>query len=400
MRNGLNVTGVSEMVHEMRELPAEAVADFSVACPAAPAADGTVTAATRTARIGTLRAARPFTLTHRLSGAPGPVGSHPSPYESAIAALAACALITQVNGLTARGVTIGSLQVTARAELQLDGSGRPAAGRPLENIRWRCDVECDAPTDTVESVIRLVTAFSPNHRAFTDACLFDRVSIDGRPLADPYAPADPAGPASTVAGTTTVEAMVVWEYGSEATYTTATSVEGTRRTTVPGTRAHTVDQAKQMLGIDKGPNSQEILLAAVCAELHAVVDATPATAPLLRAGGRLDNRGMMNVLRSAPSRFHDLSLDVVAPQVDVPSAADLVRAALARSVLVATLSHARTVDVELWHNGTRALSCATDTAGAEAMRDELTRRAAAQAATAGAGADDTRTADAPDGSVQ
>ena len=57
-----------------------------------------------------------------------------------------------------------------------------------------------------------------------------------------------------------------------------------------------------------------------------------------------------------------------------------------RSVLVATLAHPRTVEVELWHNGTPALNCLTDTAGAEAMRDELTRRAAAAAQPAAADA--------------
>jgi uncharacterized OsmC-like protein len=380
MRNGLNITGVSEMVHELRERPEEAVADFTVECPAGPAAEGAVTAATRTARIGTLRAARPFTLTHRLSGPPGAVGPHPSPHESALAALASCALITQVNGVSARGVTIGSLQVTARADLALDASGRPVPGRPLEHLRWHCDLESDGPTDVVASIVRLVTAFSPNHRAFTDACPFDLVTVNGKPLTSADAPTAAPGAESAAAATATVEATVVWEYGSEAAYTTATALHGVRHASLA---ARTVDQTKQMLGIDKGPNSQEILLAAVCAELFAELSAaleggTPG-GPLLRAGGRIDHRGMMNVLRTVPSRVHGLSLEVSTPEAAPARTKDIVRAALSRSVLVATLAHPRTVEVELWHNGAAALSCVTDTAGAEAMRDELTRRAAAAA---------------------
>ena len=384
MRNGLNITGVSEMVHELRERPEEAVADFSVECPAGPAAEGAVTAATRTARIGTLRAARPFTLTHRLSWPPGAAGPSPSPHESALAALASCVLITQVNGVSARGVTIGSLQVTARAELALDASGGPVPGRPLEHLRWHCDLESDGPADVVASVVRLVTAFSPNHRAFTDACPFDLVTVNGKPLTSADAPTSAPRAESAAAATATVEATVVWEYGSEAAYTTATAVNGVRHASLTGLTARTVDQTKQMLGIDKGPNSQEILLAAVCAELFGALDGGPPGGPLLRAGGRIDHRGMMNVLRTVPSRVHDLSLEVSAPGAAPARTQDLVRAALSRSVLVATLAHPRTVEVELWHNGTPALDCVTDTAGAEAMRDELTRRAAAAAAAAAA----------------
>jgi hypothetical protein len=383
MRNGLNITGISEMVHELRERPEEAVADFTVECPAGPAAEGTVTAATRTARIGTLRAARPFTLTHRLSWQPCAVGPYPSPYESALAALAACALITQVNGVTARGVTIGSLQVTARAEVALDASGRPAAGQPLEHLRWHCDLESDGPTDVVGSVVRLVTAFSPNHRAFTDACPFDLVTVNGKPLTSAYAPSAAPGAESPAAATATAEATVVWEYGSEAAYTTAAVVHGVRHASLTGPTARTVDQTKQMLGIDKGPNSQEILLAAVCAELSAELSGAledgPTAGPVLRAGGRIDHRGMMNVLRTVPSRLHDLSLEVSTPETAPAGTEDLVRAALSRSILVATLAHPRAIEVELRHNGTPALKCVTDTTRAEAMRDELTLRAAAAA---------------------
>lgn len=390
MRNGLNITGVSEMVHELRERPEEAVADFTVECPAGPAAEGAVTAATRTARIGTLRAARPFTLTHRLSWPPGAVGPYPSPHESALAALASCALITQVNGVSARGVTIGSLQVTARAELALDASGCPVPGQPLEHLRWHCDLESDGPTDVVASVVRLVTAFSPNHRAFTDACPLDLVTVNGKPLTSADAPASAPRAESAAAATATVEATVVWEYGSEAAYTTATAVNGVRHASLTGLTPRTVDQTKQMLGIDKGPNSQEILLAAVCAELFAelsgALDGGPPGGPVLRAGGRIDHRGMMNVLRTVPSRVHGLSLEVSTHGAAPARTRDMVRAALSRSVLVATLAHPRTVEVELWHNGTPALNCVTDTAGAEAMRDELTRRAAAAAQPAAADA--------------
>ncbi|MGW1608304.1 OsmC family protein [Streptomyces sp. NPDC002285] len=371
MRNGLNIAGVSEMVHEIREIPAEAVARFAVETPAGAATPGSVTSRTLTARNGTIRMARDFRLGHRLTvTADEPDGARPTPYESALAALGACVMVTSVNGYTARGVTLGAMSITVRADLELDATGRPVAGRPLQNIAWRCDVDCDKDPDTARSINRLVTAFSPNHRVFLDAAPLDTVVLvgaDGRTTAldapAPGADSEAAGPARS----TTVEATVTWEYGSEGSYVTTVGTPGARLRSGPWG----VDQAKQMLGIDRAPNSQEILLAALCAELTSLLP----DGSVLRAAGLLDTRGMLNVAREVPSRFHGLSLEAVAQDL---SARDLSRA-LARSVLLATLATPREVDVELWLAGRQVVSDHSITADAEAVRDELTRKAGQQA---------------------
>lgn len=65
MRNGLNISGVSELIHEIREKPAEALIDFRVT--GHPARDGVATHV-RTARHGSVRMARGFRvdqLSHR-----------------------------------------------------------------------------------------------------------------------------------------------------------------------------------------------------------------------------------------------------------------------------------------------------------------------------------------------
>lgn len=372
MRNGLNIAGVSEMVHEIREIPAEAVARFAVETPAGAATPGTVTSRTLTARNGTVRMARDFRLGHRLTvTADDLTGALPTPYESALAALGACVMVTSVNGYTARGVTLGAMTVTVRADLTLDAAGQPVAGRPLENITWRCDIDCEADVDTARSINRLVTAFSPNHRVFLDAAPLDTavlVGADGRTTAldIPVAgePPEAAGPTRS----STVQATVTWEYGSEGSYVTTVGTAGT----APRSGPWGVDQAKQMLGIDRAPNSQEILLAALCAELTALL---PYGGVLLRAAGLLDTRGMLNVAREVPSRFHGLDLEAVAPDL---SAADVSRA-LARSVLLSTLATPRAVDVELWLAGRHVVSDHSVTADAEAVRDELTRKAGQQA---------------------
>lgn len=390
MRNGLNTAGVSETVHELRAHPRHAIADFAVAGPAAPDGDGVLHTRALTLRDGVIRVARDFRLRQRPFGSPR--DDLPTPYESALAALGACVLITNVNGYTARGVTIGAMRVTVRADLPLDAAGRPAAGLPLTGIRWQCEIDCDAPSDTIRSINRLVCAFSPNHRVFLDASPIEVTAATRRTGHDdalrvPWTPAAPARPVTTCP----LEAEVTWEYGSEAGYRTALTADGEQR----WTESLPVDQAKQMLGIDKGPNSQEILLSALCGELAHLIGEEAAARNLtppgarLRLSGRLDTRGMLNVLREVSSSFHNLLIEVTAHE-DLPAAElrDLVSAAMARAVIPATLGHESVIGVELSRGGTPELAYDSTTEDAEAVRDDVTRRqreADAEAASAGSG---------------
>ncbi|MGW7520198.1 OsmC family protein [Streptomyces sp. NPDC054796] len=429
MRNGLNITGVSESVHEYRDHPEEAIADFAVSTPltTATADGGLVESRTLALRDGTYRIARDFTLRHRCF--PSSAEGAPTPYESALAAVAACVLTTKVNGYTSRGVSLGSLRVTARALLPLaaDGSGGPALGTPLRELSWTCDVDCDAPGELVRSVNELVTAFSPNHQVAVAAVPIEAsVTVrgpDGNTDTHPvtWTPAPPPTPEPAAepgpapqggAGVCVLEADVVWEYGSESAYTTTLTRDGELRAAGP----LTVDQAKQMLGIDKGPNSQEILLAALCAELsgplreEAAARGIPLDGARLTASGRLDTRGMLNVVREVPSGFHDLRLGLHAERADGtgctggtegersgPDLAALLATALSRAVLPATLLAPLTVTVGLRRATVEETSFVSTLEKTEAIRDEVTRRQQLDAGTTGTTGTDE--ADAAAGAV-
>jgi uncharacterized OsmC-like protein len=261
--------------------------------PATPDGDGILRTRARTLRDGVTRIARDFRLKQRPFGSP--CDDLPTPYESALAALGACVLITNINGYTARGITIGAMQISVRADLALDGC-RPMDGVPLRNIRWHCEVDCDAPSETIRSVNRLVCAFSPNHRVFLDASPIEVIASVRRP--DGGTDTIPVSwesvcPPPSPAATCPVEAEATWEYGSEAVYRTALTEDGGHARTGP----FTVDQAKQILGIDKGPNSQEILLSALCGELADLIAAesiarTTATQPVVIPPGRMRHRNV------------------------------------------------------------------------------------------------------------
>ncbi|WP_406334987.1 OsmC family protein [Streptomyces sp. NBC_00203] len=387
MRNGLNITGVSETVHELREHPEEAIADFAVAASARTDDHGVFRARAQTLRAGTIRVARDFRLKQRsftaeAAGGPTPHGSDtdgiPTPYESALAALGACVLMTKVNGYTARGVTLGALRVTVRADLALDADGKPAAGAPLSRLAWHCALDGDTSTDTVASINRLVTAFSPNHRVFLDKSPITvgaRVERGDGTTVDVSVPWTPA--AAETAAVCPVEADVVWENGSEAVYRTALTVNGVRRQSAP----LVADQPKQLVGIDKGPNSQEILLSALCGELAALLeeeaaaDGTELHDPVLRADGRIDTRGMLNVHREISSSFHNLAIRLTA-RSDAPEARlrGLLSRALSRAVLPATLLAERAITVTVAHGDEPQLTYHSTVEDAEGIRDEVTRR--------------------------
>ncbi|MEU9744216.1 hypothetical protein [Streptomyces niveus] len=376
MRNGLNITGVSESVHEYRDNPEEAVSDFRVVTPLPAPGEDVAVSRTLALRDGTYRIARDFTLRHRLTLDGG--SGDPTPAESMLAAVAACVLTTKINGFTSRGVSLNSLRTTARARLPLGADGAPAAGAVLDALSWSTDIDCDAPTATLRSINELVGAFSPNHQSALDSSPVEvTVTVRG-PGGSEVFPVEwaPVSPAETDGRAVAAEADVVWEDGSESAYTTSLTADGETRTTDP----LVVDQAKQMLGIDKGPNSQEILLAALTAEVAGLLRRDPALIPVtgarLYGSGRLDTRGMLNVVREVPSRFHDLRLDLA---VDGDPAhggalAAALGAALSRAVLPATLLARLTVAVEMTRDGRQEVSGLTTLAQTEAVRDEVTRR--------------------------
>ncbi|MFV0136403.1 OsmC family protein [Streptomyces sp. HMX87] len=350
MRNGLDISGASELVHEIGDKPIEAVIDFSTsAVPGLSGAEVNI----RTAHHGTQRMARSFRIPFTEDSARllGGLSAH----EAAVAALGACVLITHVHGYSARGVTITSLRVTVTAAVEVDAHGRWVGGETaLHDVRYLIEADCDGLADSVSEVSRFVTCFSPNHRAFLDEGSYRLAAVAVRPDGTPDAvELDQAAPARAGADGTRLDltAELTWEYGVQATATTTFAPGGELRRDRP---ALVVDQSKQMLGLDRGPNPQELLLAAISADLTHQVRASAAERGIaldgiqVESSGRLDIRGMLNVSPDIPARFHNLRFLVRADTEAAPAQlADLVQQAAARNLTLATLLRANSVQVEL-----------------------------------------------------
>jgi uncharacterized OsmC-like protein len=307
--------------------------------------------------------------------------------EGAVAALGACVLITHVHGYSARGISITSLRVVASASVDVDADGRWSGGDyGLRDARYVIEVDAEGSPDSLGQVSQFVTCFSPNHRAFLDEGSYELTSIRVGPAGEAtstavVAPVAVSGPA---AGRLDVTADLTWEYGTEAHVTTQLSPGG------EGRRAHprlVVDQSKQMLGIDKGPNPQELLLSAISAAL--TMDLThlarqrdlPLAGVEVEAAGRLDIRGMLNV-EDRPARFHEIRFLVRAETpLDDQALADLVAECAACNPFLATLRARNTVQVELNSPDGPLLTFRSDAEQVAAFLAEITRAQAAQAAT-------------------
>lgn len=375
MRNGLNISGVSELVHEIQEKPEEALITFDVSSRMqGPAVDVDV----HTAHHGTFRMARGFQLRLEAPGAPSPE-AYSSP-ETTVAALGACVLITHVNGYTARGVNLGGLNMTVTANLPVTPDGTPLPDAGFEDIRYAIDVACEANDDMVRSLTQFTTCFSPNHRAFLDEAevelrgtvLRSSGAVDTLVLATDNLVFD----SPTGQPVVSVEARVRWEYGTEVWALVKVGGEA------PAQRPPLIiDQSKQMLGIDRGPNPQETLLAAICGDLTAAIREI-ARDEDLRVGdvrvdsrGQLDIRGMANVQRDVSPRFHGLRFEVELTSDEALTDLRQVLVAAARnSPALCSLRRPNTIDVRLSHGGEQILELESSREQAEALRDAITEQ--------------------------
>jgi uncharacterized OsmC-like protein len=362
MRNGLNVGGASEVAHEICANPAEAILRYRVRAER----DGRIGVAARTMRAGTIRVARDFRMPLAAPGDGG--GSVPDPVDYLLSSLGGCVMFTWVEGCTIRGITIQKLRI--RVEARLEETGRVEAGRgpALRDVRYDVAIECDGASEQIADIAGKVTCFSPNHRTFvegTDA----HVRLVTSPGSGPRSrPARPAEPPLEGYGRDRFSVDLEWRYGAHFDVRLGAS-DGS---TAP---ALEVDQPKQLAGLDRAPNPQEYMLAALSGELLA---AAPIAAPGLpivavEAAADIDMRGFFNTGQTDVVKVHNVVQDVLlAATADADGEAQLARC-LARSVTHQTLTTPTPVDVTVSSGGERVVELRSDAESVRRIMDGVTR---------------------------
>lgn len=334
MRNGMNISGFSEIIQEIQQDAAQAIFAYSSFARYAPRSG--MLGGVNPAQIGVLRAPRCFEVPILPQAAVRGAGmlEPTSPTELAIVALSGCFLVSMVSGFSARRTTVEQLAMRVRASLPTD-PGRPPV------VAYAIEARVDKAEQEALEVIEAVKLHSPNHQTFTHALpltveLRDRgEAVFTRTLTSLHAVAD-ADNASVLEAAPDVELRCDWLYGTQLEAALGDAA-------CPPLRRLPIDQPKQLAGLDWAPNPQEYLLMALAADVlsHVVTSTdampTPDWDVRLAARAHVDIRGMCDV---APVPVHlqgiCLQLDVTGvPETHVASLADL----LLRSVEVSQVSH-------------------------------------------------------------
>jgi uncharacterized OsmC-like protein len=300
MRNGIDVSGFSEIVDEVTNNPREA--QFRYAADAIWEASGGTLAKVRPARIGTLRAPREFEVPMKPTPAAQTKNALPqaTPEELAIVALSGCFLVSVVSGLTVQRCTIETIAM--ETELAIDEASKKSAAARF-NILSRTDKGSE-PTIAVSETVKSV---SPNYRTFSESLQITCT------LGDKVLHFDPIEPETNSASSfdKAVSLTCHWFYGTQLR---AELIGADGKVT-----QYPIDQPKQLGGVDWAPNPQEYLLMALSSDvlngLVTKLSHSPAFDGLgVKASARVDIRGMCGI-DGVPVHLQDVVLDIT-PKTD------------------------------------------------------------------------------------
>jgi uncharacterized OsmC-like protein len=340
MRNGLNTGNMSELVHEIRTNPEEA--QFRYGIDAMYRHRDLVSSVTRTLQGGTIRIARPFTIESTTFDS----SIAATPEELLLLALGGCAMITFLLGCGAKGVSLNSLRMELSAEYQRD--------QGLANVAYRLLVDCDVQPDVVGAIAHHVACFSPNHRTFIDRNQIEVTIGDVRAPERHSSNLESSATRETIRNSTEViglQAVIDWQFGTQLSGCVWRSNSEARY-------AYSIDQPKQALGLDRAPNPQEYLLAALATDLHRGAQsrggdsASLGIDPSFSLSGKLDLRGLLNVDSSVPTRFHELRVNLkVNEHLDVSDAEWTTIQLVSNSAIAKTICNPTPITVSVIHNG-------------------------------------------------
>ena len=325
MRNSFNTAGFSEVVHEIRNDPAEAAFLYTAKARYSPFRG--LSAKIGPALFGTVKSARAYSVE---LGDPteGQAVDGPVPMDLALTGVASCALTTLVGGGSARGVVFDTV------EMLLEYG---------DAVNCVIEVGGVADDEVMAHLVDQVQNFSPNfttmtrpvpvHTEYVTGSDQDDIQEIGHTGRGDYRNS-PAG------------CRVRW----------ISSTQHEARSTGPGSdTVLRVDAPKQLTGVDWGPNPQEYLLMGLAADVAAQLghfSRQLAGQPLaweVVAQAKEDVRGLLQAEPDAVVQLQDVSCTVFAPpSVEAgPTLEKIVASAFAHSQVKDLISQPQAVDVSL-----------------------------------------------------
>lgn len=308
MKNGVNIAGLSETAHEIRDYPFEAKLCYRGA--ATWDARGLLHARIGTITLGTTRVGRDF----RVHCAPTPraPGSTATlelltPEEMFLAGAGACLLTTIVFGSSSKAHTL------------MEASILLAPAEPGQAWAYEYDVSIrgDMKPEHLIETLQESTKRSPSHRTLVESNALtwslsepqaqmarSTDSVSGpRDVAVaregwPYASARRRAPPGR-------HLAIRWDYGLQNSFWPDSEVA--RQSRFP------VDQPKQFGGMDRGPNPQEYLISGLAASVAETAGALARARDIqlqevsCQVQGRVDLQGLLGLNPKIQDKIHDLT---------------------------------------------------------------------------------------------
>ncbi|MBI2259428.1 MAG: OsmC family protein [Flavobacteriia bacterium] len=162
MKNNINISGLSEYVHEVLDCPTQAKVNYGVEVDWL---SGTKTKATvKNMNLGDQKLVRNFTFEidepNQLLG----LNTNPTPQEYLMAGVAGCMAVTFVAGATLLGITIESLKIEIEGQLDLCGFLGLESTQPTGFKEFTCNIHVNGngTKEQYEVLRNRVMNHSPN----------------------------------------------------------------------------------------------------------------------------------------------------------------------------------------------------------------------------------------------
>lgn len=305
MRNGLNIAAMSELVSEIKELPQEAQLYYS-------ANSGSWSPTAKNITIGTLlsgttRAARDFVV--NFGELDNPLDDAPIAYEYALSSLGTCVLVTLVYGGSVKAITFEKVH----ADLKADFSQEDIV------LNYDVNVSCDGSDEDIVFVADMVCKHSPNHRLFVESNTINvklktedgdqtiRYSFDTDKKCIVSATSDDNIDIQPYIHPGKVKSTISWLHGTQY-LASPSSTYNECHTDIAG---FIIDQPKQFIGYDYGPNPQEILLASLLENIREYLFSCDSGIKVRsKLSGHIDLRGLTGVAPEIPPKLDELTIEM------------------------------------------------------------------------------------------
>ncbi len=326
MRNGLNIAAMSELISEVRENDIEAHLFYKVSSCLNPDAPDDIRVLSLEA--GSARVARYFSIA---MGDKYRKSESPSYMDYALGALGSCVLITFVFGCSAKGIIFNSIDAKISITSQ---NGELSLGYSI------C-IDCDGSTEDIVDISNMVSRFSPNHRTFQDEnCIdFHITGSDGEELF--------TVDKSTIELTPYVE-LKVKDSEARLSWLHGTQYLMKLKSNNWQDFLFKVDQPKQYIGYDYGPNPQEILLASILQEVKE--NLLLSTEGNIQVNGHVNIKGILGVDSTVEPKMDRVKISIVDKNISILDIKSCLKEALAKSVLIPIFINQNKIVVSVCRN--------------------------------------------------